>query len=113
MSNIVLKFANDEQYEEFIEKIKQDVLKGIQPERKYSESWASVRDQMTDRFRKEYGDKHGQWHMTMTGLYGAFRIAFNRATIAELRYDDGERVQNFHDELFALIDRYRNGEDKK
>ncbi|MFJ7407154.1 MULTISPECIES: hypothetical protein [unclassified Lysinibacillus] len=109
MSDIVLKFANEKQYEIFLAKVKEDVLKEMENKRNYSSNWTTVRDQIEGKMRGEYNDGCGNWYNNQQGLYSTFRLAFQVSRIGELSSVDGKQIQNFHDELFALIDKYREG----
>lgn|SRR5699024_1152015 len=114
MGKMSINFENEEQYNNFIQSIKDEVIKdmGTQPHPRIPKNWVNIREQMEDRFRSDnysYADNCGWWHTQMQALYAAFRLAFQKPSVAELRHVDGERLQNFHDELFELIDKYREG----
>lgn len=109
MSDIVLKFANEDQYKKFITSIKDEVIEEIKPEPAYHPSWSSIRDSMEERFRNGYNDGCGHWHNNQQSMYAVFRLAFQQPTIKDLKYVDGERIKSLHDELFQLIDKYREG----
>jgi len=109
MSGITLKFANEDQYQEFINKVKEDVLNEIKPKGAYHPSWESIRSHMEARFRGDYNNGCGHWHNNQQSMYAVFRLAFQQPTIKELRNVEGDRIQGLHDELFELIDKYRRG----
>lgn len=109
MSDFTLKFANEEQYQNFINKIKDDVLMEMKPKSAYHPSWNSIRDDMEERFRGNYNDGCGHWHNNMQSMYAVFRLAFQQSTIKDLRNVDDERIKSLHDDLFSLIDKYREG----
>lgn len=109
MSDVVLKFANEQQYQSFIQSIKDDVIKEIKPQPDYHPSWASVRERLEERFRSDYNDGCGHWHNNQQAMYAVFRLAFQQPTIKDLKNVDGERIESLHDELFRLIDKYREG----
>lgn len=111
MSDIVLKFANEQQYEAFLAKVKADVLKEMENKCTYLSNWTVVREQIERKMRGDYNDGCGHWYNNQQGLYATFRLAFQVKRIAELTSVDGKKIQDFHDELFALIDKYR-GETK-
>lgn len=107
MSDIVLKFANENQYEAFLAKVKADVLKEMENKRTYSSNWITVRDQIEGKMKGDYNYGCGNWYNNQQGLYATFRLAFQVSRIADLTSVDGKKIQSFHDELFALIDKYR------
>lgn len=110
MSGITLKFANEDQYQEFINKVKEDVLNEMKPKGAYHPTWEHVRDRLEHRFKgTDYNDGCGHHHNNMQSLYAVFRLAFQQPTIKDLRNVDGERIQDLYDELFELIDKYREG----
>lgn len=102
-----------EQLAELTENIKKSVLVEIsklpvaQTERKYSDGWVATRSKLERLFRNGYANGCGFWHQTMTGLYSAFRLAFRKEKIMDLRFVDDEKVMRFADDLIALIDKYR------
>lgn len=111
VSKFSINFENEEQYNKFIQSIRDEVIKEIKPVPNYSSDWIDVRKQMEERFRKDnfaYSKGCGWWHTQMTSLYAVFRLAFQQPTVRDLRDVDGERIKNLHDELFELIDKYRS-----
>ncbi|MYL44628.1 hypothetical protein GLV94_03135 [Virgibacillus halodenitrificans] len=109
MSDVVLKFANDTQYQNFIQSIKNEVLQEIKPKPAYHPSWSAIRDSMEERFRGDYNNGCGHWSNNQQSMYAVFRLAFQQPTIKDLKNVDGERIKALHDELFHLIDKYREG----
>lgn len=112
MSKFSINFDNEKQYRNFIQSIKDEVIKELKPPQHLSSDWIRVREQMKERFRKDnfsYAKNCGWWHTQMQSLYAVFRLAFQKPTVADLRDVDGDRLQQLHDELFALIDKYREG----
>ncbi|MGE6516672.1 hypothetical protein [Lysinibacillus sphaericus] len=114
MSDIVLKFANDQQYKAFLKDVKDQVreevlndLKGRIPQ---SKGWTTVRGQIEKKMRGEFNNGCGHWYNNQQGLYATFRLAFNVARIQELAKKEDEQIQNFHDELFSLIEKYRGNQ---
>lgn len=108
MSKFSINFENEEQYRSFIQSIKDDVLNEIKPRGAYHPTWEQVRGQMEHRFiATDYNDNCGHHYNNMSALYVVFRLAFQQKTIKELSNVNGERIQKLHDELFALIDKYR------
>lgn len=108
MSKFTINFENEEQYRNFIKSIKEEVLNDMKPEGSYHPTWEVVRQQMEYRFKNtNYNDNCGHHYNNMQSLYAVFRLAFQQRTIKELKNIDGERIQKLHDELFYLIDKYR------
>lgn len=102
-----------EQLAELTENIKKSVLVEIsklpvaQTDRVYSNGWVAARSKLENLFREGYANGCGYWYQTMTGLYAAFRLAFRKEKIMDLRFVGDEKVMRFADDLIALIDKYR------
>lgn len=114
MSDIVLKFANDQQYKAFLkdlrEQVREDVLNELKGRIPQSKGWTTVRSQIEEKMRGDFNNGCGHWYNNQQGLYAAFRLAFNVARIQELAQKDDEQIQRFHDELFTLIEKYRGNQ---
>ncbi|MFU1797647.1 hypothetical protein ACM1RC_27535 [Paenibacillus azoreducens] len=105
-----------EQFEEMKRNLKNELIHElskaappIQHERAYSAEWISVRDEIEHKLRGDYNAGCGQWYANQTGLYAAFRLAFRQDSIKSLRKVEHGRLMKFHNELFGLIDKYREG----
>lgn len=111
MSEITLKFANEDQYQEFINRVKEDVLNEMKPKGAFHPTWEHVRGQLEHRFGfdSNYNNNCGHHYNNQQSMYAVFRLAFQQPTIKDLRNVEGERIQSLHDELFELIDKYRRG----
>ncbi|MFU0790702.1 MAG: DUF1140 domain-containing protein [Virgibacillus proomii] len=109
MNDVTLKFANQEEYKKFIQNIKNDVIQELKPEPTYNPSWPAIRDSIESRFRNGYGEGCGHHYTNQQSLYAVFRLAFQQPTIKDLKNVDGERIKALHDDLFNLIDKYREG----
>lgn len=110
MSKFTINFENEQQYKNFINSIKDEVINELKPRQHLSSNWVNVRKQMEERFRKDnykYAENCGWWHTQMQAIYAVYRLAFQRPSVAQLGDVDGDRLQNLHDELFDLIDKYR------
>jgi len=109
MSNFSINFSDEEQYKKFIQSIKDEVVQEIQPRTVYNPSWITVRQDMESRFRSDYNDNCGHWHNNQQSMYTIFRLAFQKRSIKDLDDVDGTKIKSLHDELFQLIDKYREG----
>lgn len=115
MSDIVLKFANDDQYKSFLNdmkeqvkiEVREEVLNEIKGRIHRSKGWELVRNQIEERMRGDFNNGCGHWYNNQQGLYAAFRLAFQVQRIQELAQKDDDLIKKFHDELFALINKYR------
>lgn len=109
MSKFSINFDNEEQYKSFIQSIKDEVLEELKPTPAYHPSWSEIRDDMENRFRGDYNEGCGHWHNNQQAMYAVFRLAFQQPTIKDLRNVEGNRIKSLHDDLFNLIDKYREG----
>lgn len=109
MSKFSIDFENVKQYESFIQSIKDEVVKEIQPQRVYSRDWINVSQMMDEKLRGSYSDGCGQWHTNKQGLHSFFKLAFQKESVKDLKDVDGERLYSLYNDLFSLIDKYREG----
>lgn len=74
----------------------------------YSPEWLGIREEIQMKLQGDYNNGCGHWYQNQTGLYAAFRLAFRKEGIKNLRSVEGGKLRNFYTELFELIDRYRD-----
>ncbi len=107
LNGVTLNFANQEEYNKFIDQLKKDILTDIKPTPAYSAGWIAVREDLEKRLRGEFNFGCGQWYQNQNGLYAAFRLAFQKDTIKDLRHIEDSKIQEFYDELIGLIEKWR------
>lgn len=108
MGEVVLKFANDSQYQQFIQQVKDEVIKDLGERKpKYSPNWLVVRSQIEQKLRGEYDMRSSKWSTAQQGVYSVFKLAFKIDRVEKLMDFESDRIQQFYDDLFDLIDKYR------
>lgn len=112
MSGVTLNFANQEEYNQFIEQVKKDILNDVKPTPAYSASWIQVREDLEKKLRGEFNYGCGQWYQNQMGIYAMFRLAFQKDGIKGMRYVDGESLQEFYKEVIGLIEKWREKGEK-
>src|SRR5690625_732099 len=108
MSEVTLKFANQEQYQEFINKVKNDVLEEVNKNSTYDiGDWEKFKRRFLEERRLEAIS--GKWDYTAdrNEFYGMFKMAFNARTVWHLNNVDVEKLESFKEELMDLINKYR------
>lgn len=107
MSGIVLKFANDTQYQQFIQQVRDEVIKEISVPKSNNENWYTVRNQIEKKLKADYKLYTSKWSTAQQGIYSVFKLAFNVSRIESLSTKDDALVNQFNNDLFNLIDKYR------
>lgn len=113
MQGITLNFANQEEYNRFIEQVKKDVLNDVKSVPAYSASWIKIREDLEKKLRGEFNYGCGQWYQNQMGLYAMFRLAFQKESIKNLRYVDGDSLTEFYKEIIELIEKWREKGEKE
>ena len=113
MSRMSINFDNEEQYNNFIQSIKDEVLKEVNQSPKHyhkPNNFNIYKKHITKRISVEAFS--GKWNKILDreGYYEVFKAAFNKRTIWELNEVEYEKLENFDKELVALIDKYRDKE---
>ena|SRR5699024_4159460 len=114
LSKFSINFDNEEQYNNFIKSIKDEVVKEIEPEKrkKYPDNnWTVFRRELqkdvAERQNKE-DRKNGKTSIASYSDYYPFlKEAFNTWGINFLSIRDIDKMRSFKNELFELIDKYR------
>jgi len=107
MSGITLKFANDMQYQQFIQQVKDDIIKEIAVPKANNENWYTVRNQIEKKLKVDYNMYSSKWATAQQGVYSVFKLAFDVARVESLSMKDDVLVNQFNKDLFDLIDKYR------
>lgn len=107
MAEVVLKFTNDVQYQQFLQQVRDDVLKELAAPKANYENWYTVRNQIEKKLKADYKLYSSKWSTAQQGIYAVFKLAFDVTRVENLSTKDDELVNQFNQELFELIDKYR------
>ncbi len=114
MSRMSINFDNEEQYNNFIQSIKDEVLKEVKPNSPYQNNgyYEYLRGFREERRLENLSD---EWNYVADRqeFYGMFKTALNCKYISHLNHVDIEKVKSFGNELMELINKYRNEEIKE
>lgn len=113
MSKISINFDNEEQYNNFIQSIKNEVLKdvhaGCHIAREFS--WvdfkAELKEDIDKRREREDRDIRSSTIAGYNDYYPFLKEAFDVKRIDQLNIVDEEKLRNFKNDMFRLINKYR------
>jgi len=109
--NVNAVLMTQEQFDHFRDELKKEIMEELnvssQSQGIYSDQWIAIRQSLENKMRSSYNDGCGQWYSNQNGLYAAFRLAFKKSKVANLRHADQNNLAEFYKDLMELIDKYR------
>ncbi|MBM7577702.1 hypothetical protein [Jeotgalibacillus terrae] len=111
MGDIILKFANDSQYEKFIQDLKKDIMSDLEKEKTQLDRSSEVFLDFSKSLRAEI---HHRYHQNIRvpshqHFYEFFRVALlnERVHISNLGMYDPEVLNEMKKDLIRVVDHYR------
>lgn len=114
MSKMSINFENEEQYNNFIQSIKDEVVKELEPTKRKSypdNNWTIFRRELLEEVSERQKQEcivNGKTSVAgYTDYYPLLKEAFNSWGINFLSLKDIDKLRSFKNELFTLVDKYR------
>jgi len=108
MADVILKFANDTQYQQFLSEVKKQVIEELnQNKTGFSDSWVLLRTENKQKMQT-YAEGCGYKSDCIQAFNTMFRLAFKVESVKELSHCvETSKLRSFSDDLYALLDKYR------
>src|SRR5690625_2917289 len=114
MSRMSINFDNEEQYNNFIQSIRDEILKEVKTNNPYQNNgYYEYLNEFREARRLEYISGDWNYIADRQEFYGMFKTALNCKYIYHLNHVDIEKVKSFGNELMELINKYRYEEIKE